>query len=62
MKEQNHEDTKQRPGSVTRRVNNARDSLPGERNALPAGSLPDQVSGPQGDENREPAKPPTPPP
>jgi hypothetical protein len=62
MKEQIREDAGRRPGSVARRVNHARDSLPGERNALPAGSLPDHTSGPQGDENREPAKPPMPPP
>jgi hypothetical protein len=52
----------QRPGGVDQRIRNARDSLPGERDALPPGTLPARPPEPQGDENREPTKPPTPPP
>jgi hypothetical protein len=37
-----------------RRVSTARDSLPGERNDLPTGTLNNVPVDPQGDENREP--------
>jgi hypothetical protein len=47
---------------VAQRVRNARDSLPGERDTLPPGTLPEPKQEPHGDENREPVKPPTPPP
>jgi hypothetical protein len=43
-----------RPSRVERRINSARDSLPGERNDLPAGALGGVPAEPQGDENREP--------
>jgi hypothetical protein len=43
-----------RAGRVERRINSARDSLPGERNDLPEGSLRRTLPEPQGDENREP--------
>ena len=43
-----------RGGRVERRVNSARDSLPGERNDLPEGALGGLPSDPQGDENRDP--------
>ena len=47
--------TKQpRPGRVERRINSARDSLPGERNDLAQGELSGVPTDPQGDENREP--------
>jgi hypothetical protein len=39
---------------VERRINTARDSLPGERNDLPEGALRGVPTGPQGDENRDP--------
>ena len=39
---------------VERRINTARDSLPGERDGLPAGSLGGLPVDPQADENREP--------
>lgn len=45
-----------RPGRVERRINSARDSLPGERNDLPEGSLGNLPAEPQGDENREPPR------
>jgi hypothetical protein len=51
-----------RPGRVQQRVRDSRDSLPGERDALPPGTLPRPNQEPHGDENREPAKPPMPPP
>lgn len=62
MIEQTPGETGRRPGSVAQRVREARDSLPGERDALPPGTLPERPPEPQGDENREPVKPPTPPP
>ena len=37
-----------------RRVSSARDSLPGERNDLPPGTLDKVPVDPQGDENRDP--------
>ena len=43
-----------RPGRVEHRINTARDSLPGERNGLSAGSLGGLPVDPQADENREP--------
>lgn len=43
-----------RRGRVEERINSARDSLPGERNDLPAGSLGTLPAEPQADENREP--------
>lgn len=43
-----------RKAHVERRVNNAGDSLPGERNALPVGTLDKLPVDPQGDENRDP--------
>jgi len=43
-----------RPGRVERRINSARDSLPGERNDLALGELSGVPTDPQGDENREP--------
>lgn len=45
---------KSRPGRVEQRINSARDSLPGERNDLPQGSLGGVPAEPQGDEHREP--------
>jgi hypothetical protein len=39
---------------VEQRINSARDSLPGQRNDLPAGALDRLPAEPQGDENREP--------
>jgi hypothetical protein len=39
---------------VERRIDSARDSLPGERNGLPEGSLGGTPAEPQGDENRDP--------
>lgn len=42
------------PGRVEQRISNARDSLPGERNALPPGALGGIPQDPQGDENRDP--------
>lgn len=62
MTDQTREEAGRKPGSVAQRINNARDSLPGERNALPPGTLPGHSSEPQGDENRQPVRPPTPPP
>jgi hypothetical protein len=41
-------------GRVEDRIRNARDSLPGMRNALPKGALGGVPTDPQGDENREP--------
>jgi hypothetical protein len=50
-----------RPGRVEQRINDARDSLPGERNDLPEGALGGLPADPQGDENRDPpANAPTP--
>jgi hypothetical protein len=43
-----------RGGRVERRINSARDSLPGERNDLPDGALGGLPPDPQGDENRDP--------
>jgi hypothetical protein len=50
------QETKQprRPGRVERRINSARDSLPGERDDLAPGELTGVPTDPQGDENREP--------
>jgi len=42
------------PGRVERRIESARDSLPGERNGLPEGALGGMPAEPQGDENRDP--------
>ena len=39
---------------VEQRINSARDSLPGERNDLPEGTLGGVPPEPQGDENRDP--------
>ena len=47
---------KVRPGRVERRINSARDSLPGERNDLPEGALGGLPAEPQGDENRDPPR------
>jgi hypothetical protein len=55
-------DLARRRDSVAQRVRDARDSLPGERDALLPGTLPEHPPEPQGDENREPTKPPMPPP
>ena len=41
-------------GRVEDRIRNARDSLPGMRDALPKGALGGVPTDPQGDENREP--------
>jgi hypothetical protein len=50
-------------GRVEDRIRNARDSLPGMRDALPKGALGGVPTDPQGDENREPpARAPTSPP
>jgi hypothetical protein len=62
MTETPQSDAGRRPGRVEQRMQHARDSLPGERDALPAGTLRDHLPEPQGDENREPTKPPMPPP
>jgi hypothetical protein len=43
-----------RSRAVEKRINSARDSLPGERNDLPEGALGNVPPEPQGDENREP--------
>jgi hypothetical protein len=45
-----------RRGRVERRINSARDSLPGERNDLPDGALGGVPADPQGDENRDPCR------
>jgi hypothetical protein len=51
------------PTRVEQRVRRARDSLPGQRNALPEGALGGLPPDPQGDENRDPPpNAPTPPP
>jgi hypothetical protein len=42
-----------RPESVERRINTARDSLPGQRDGLPEGALGGLSPEPQGDENRD---------
>ena len=52
MPQQNERAAK--PGRVERRISNARDSLPGERNDLPPGALGGLPRDPQGDENRDP--------
>jgi hypothetical protein len=41
---------------ISRRINTARDSLPGERNDLPPGELGGVPVEPQGDENRDPPR------
>jgi len=46
--------TRNKAGRVEERITEARDSLPGERNDLPEGTLPRMPVEPQGDENREP--------
>jgi hypothetical protein len=46
-----------RSDRIAKRVRDARDSLPGERDALSPGTLPGPTLEPHGDENREPAKP-----
>jgi len=46
--------TPNKAARVERRITEARDSLPGERNDLPEGTLPSLPVEPQGDENREP--------
>lgn len=46
--------TPNKAGRVAQRITEARDSLPGERNDLPEGTLPRMPAEPQGDENREP--------
>ena len=56
------ERTPRRPNRGEQRISRSRDSLPGERDALPAGTLRDRPPDPQGDEHRDPVKPPTPPP
>jgi hypothetical protein len=49
--------------SVEHRIRTARDSLPGQRDALPEGALGGAPTMPQGDENRDPPpNAPTPPP
>lgn len=51
------------PTGVEQRVRTARDSLPGQRDALPEGALGGLPPDPQGDENRDPLpNAPTPPP
>jgi hypothetical protein len=60
MREQNPPAHRSR--RVERRLRSACDSLPGQRHALPAGALPRLSLEPQGDENRDPPKAPTPPP
>lgn len=51
------------PARVERRVSDSSDPLPGERDALRPGSLPQPgAREPHGDENRQPTKPPMPPP
>lgn len=62
MTAQSPTDAVRRPARVEQRVRDARDSLPGERDALPPGSLPQPMTESHGDENREPARPPVPPP
>ncbi len=47
---------KTNPRRVEQRIRSARDSLPGERNDLPAGTLGGMPAEPQGDENREPPR------
>jgi len=41
-------------GPVEKRINTARDALPGQRDGLPAGTLGGLPPDPQGDENRDP--------
>jgi hypothetical protein len=53
---------RKQPSRAAQRICDARDSLPGQRDALPQGSLRELPPDPQGDENREPVKPPMPPP
>lgn len=51
------------PARVEHRIGTARDSLPGQRDALPEGALGRSLPDPQGDENRDPPpNAPTPPP
>jgi hypothetical protein len=48
------DETKLPAGSVEERVKTSRDSLPGQRDALPEGALGGVPAEPQGDENRSP--------
>jgi len=50
------------PDSVAGRIRNPHGSVPGGRDGLPAGTLRERPPEPQGDENREPPRPPMPPP
>ncbi|HUB13122.1 MAG TPA: hypothetical protein VMB34_14315 [Acetobacteraceae bacterium] len=50
------------PGVVEERLHAPIGNVPGERNALPPGRMKNLPPDPQGDENRDPAKPPMPPP
>ena len=47
-------DAQRNPARVEHRVSTARDSLPGQRDALPQGALGGLPPDPQGDENRDP--------
>jgi hypothetical protein len=52
--DKNNAVTPNRAGRLEERIRTSRDSLPGRRNALPAGALGGLPPEPQGDENREP--------
>jgi len=53
----NHDPPREpRSRRVETRINSSRDSLPGQRNSLPAGSLGGLPADPQGDENRDPPR------
>ncbi|MEJ0018112.1 MAG: hypothetical protein WDN25_16390 [Acetobacteraceae bacterium] len=54
MEHSGPEQASKRPGRVEARINSARDSLPGLRDALPQGTLRGLPADPQSDENREP--------
>jgi hypothetical protein len=55
--------TRRNPAGVEQRIRAARDSLPGQRDALAEGALGGLPPDPQGDENRDPPpNAPTPPP
>jgi hypothetical protein len=62
MSAQVRKEADRRADRVEQRVCDSGDSLPGERDALPPGTLPGPNQEPHGDENREPIKPPMPPP
>ncbi len=62
MKDETRKEVGHLPGRVERRARDASDSLAGERDALPAGTLPGPITEPHGDEHREPVRLPTPPP